>query len=46
METAIVYRGNIGLMEHTMETTVVCGGYIGIMEHKMETTVWGLGLEV
>ena len=39
METAIVYRGYIGIMEKKMETTIVYRGYIGIMEKKMETTI-------
>ena len=49
METTIVHRGYIGIMEKKMETTVVFWkikwkllfhrGYIGIMEKKMETTV-------
>ena len=38
METTIVYRGYIGIMERKMETTIVYRGYIGIMEKKMETT--------
>ena len=32
METTIVYRGYIGIMENEMETTIVYWGYIGIME--------------
>ena len=46
METTLVYRGNIGLMENKMETTTwdlgirVAGRYWGnigiIMEKKME----------
>ena len=32
METTIVYRGYMGIMEKNMETTVVYRGHIGIME--------------
>ena len=31
METTIVYRGYIGIMEKKMETTIVYWGYIGVM---------------
>ena len=43
METTIVYRDYIGIMEKKMETTIVYWGYIGIMEKKMESTTvyWG-----
>ena len=37
METTILYRGYIGIMEKKMET-VICRGYMGIMEKNMETT--------
>ena len=37
METAIVYCGNIGIMEKKMETTIVYWGKK--MENKMETTI-------
>ena len=49
METTIVHRGYIGIMEKKMETTVVYWkikwkllfhrGYIGIMEKKMESPI-------
>ena len=39
METTIVYRGYVGIMENTMETTIVYRGSIGIMENTMETTI-------
>ena len=35
METTIVYRGNIGIMEKKMETTLVYRGNIGLMKKKM-----------
>ena len=38
METTIVYRGYIGIMEKNMETTIVYRGYIGKLEKKMETS--------
>ena len=46
METTMVYRGYIRIMENGMETTIVYKGYIGIMEETMETTISikGLGL--
>ena len=37
METPIVYRGYIGIMEKEMEATIVFWAYIGIMEKNMET---------
>ena len=37
--SAIVYRGYIGIMENKKETDIVCTGYIGIMENRMETTI-------
>ena len=42
METTIVYRGYIGIMENKMDTTIVYWGYTGIMEKIMETTIMGL----
>ena len=42
METTIVYKGFIGIMEKKMETTIVYKGYIGIMERKWKL-VLGLG---
>ena len=39
MDTTVVYRGYIRIMENKMDTTIVYRGYIGIMEKKMETTV-------
>ena len=38
METTILYRVKIGIMEKKMETTVVCWANREIMEKKMETT--------
>ena len=31
METTVVYKGYIGIMEKQMETTIVYRGYVGIM---------------
>ena len=42
METTIVYRGYIGIMENKLDTTIVYWGYTGIMEKIMETTIMGL----
>ena len=42
METIIVYRSYIGIMDNKMETTIVYRRYIGIMENKMEATESGL----
>ena len=40
METTVVYRDYIGIVEKIMETTVVTLiGVIGIMKKKMETTI-------
>ena len=46
METNIVYRDYIGIMEKKMETTIPTSsnlamnwGYIGIVEKNMETTI-------
>ena len=39
METTIIYKGYIGIMEKQMETTIVYRGYIGIREKQMETTM-------
>ena len=39
METTVVYRGYIGIMEKKMETTIVSWGYRGIVENKMETLI-------
>ena len=44
METTVVCRGYIGIVEKKMETTIVCWGYIGIMEKKVEATRMGLGI--
>ena len=38
METIILYRGYIGIMEKKMETAILYRGYMGIMEKKMEST--------
>ena len=39
METTILYRVKMGIMEKKMETTVVCWANREIMEKKMETTM-------
>ena len=39
VETTIVYRGAIGIMENRMETTIVYGGTIGIMKGNIEATI-------
>ena len=39
METAVLYRCFIGIMEKKMVTTIIYWGYIGIMEKKMEITI-------
>ena len=39
METTIVYRGDIGIMENKVETTIVYRGDIGIMGNEVETTI-------
>ena len=39
MEAAIVYRGNIGIIEKRMETAIVYRGNIGIREKKVETSI-------
>ena len=36
METTIVYRGNVGIMENEMETTIVYRSNIGIMENGID----------
>ena len=38
METAIFFRGYIGVMEKKMETTILHRGYIGVLEKKTQTT--------
>ena len=39
METAVLSRCFIGIMEKKMVTTIIYWGYIGIMEKKMEITI-------
>ena len=37
METTIVYRGYVGIMEQRMDITTEERGYVAITEKKMET---------
>ena len=39
METTIVYKDFIGIMETKMETTIAYRDYTGIVEKKMGTTI-------
>ena len=44
METTIICRGNLGILEQKMETIIIYWGNTGIMEKKMETTIYSLGI--
>ena len=43
METTIVYRGYIGIMEKKMETTIVYRGYrVSVLPNMLDRLAFGL----
>ena len=38
METTMIYRGYIGIMENEMETTIICWGYTEVKPSGFKST--------